>query len=579
MDTYSLPAAMTEEQYLKNKLQWLMFFRVIIALFFLGLAAAMHIQEADSYLSFALMSLYVLTGSMCGLTVVYVIALRKIRRLKALVLVQITVDVGMVTILLYITGGINSMFAFLYSIVIIAASICLYLAGGLLAATLASILYATLIVLQHVGKIVPLQLTSIPATGYSDESIYFPIVVNVAAFYLVAILSSFLAEQARKTRLQLQEKQVDIEKLELLHEHIIQNIPSGLMTLDQRNRIITFNRAAEKITGYPAEHVLQRMVHDLFPSLYAVVVERPCDTTGKAGMRREVPFIRRDGTRIYLGISFSPLQDAEGTQLGTIVIFQDLTTYHAMQEQIKRNDRLAAVGRLAAGIAHEIRNPLASISGSVQVLKKSLVLSESDARLMEIIVRESNNLNMLIADFIQFARPGFEKEHSGPVFLHPIVSEIAAMLKNSPESPHRLIITERIPEQLTVAISQQHCKQILWNLMVNAVQSLQEGGGSVTVSAWRKEKGFVPPGSTMQQDTGSERFGAPDWVELRIEDTGCGIPEKDLSAIFDPFFTTKDNGTGLGLSIVHKIVEEYGGTINVESAVGYGTSFTLYLPA
>lgn len=581
MDTHPSEVALTEELYLKNKLQWLMFFRVIVALFFLALAAAMHIQQTDSYLARELLCLYGLAGGICGLTVVYVLLLRAVARFDSITLGQIVVDLLLVTLLLYITGGINSIFSFLYSIVIIAASICLYFKGGLIAATLSGMLYTALIVLQHVGKITPLQLTSIPATGYSDESIYFPIIVNVSAFYLVAILSSFLAEQARKSRLKLQEKQTDIEKLELLHEHIVQNIPSGLMTLDQRGRIITFNSAAETITGYTAASVLHRSLQELFPELHTVVSD---DSRGQGVMeniRREVACVRRDGARIHLGVSCSALKDTSGRQLGTILIFQDLTQYHAMQEHIKRTDRLAAVGRLAAGIAHEIRNPLASISGSIQVLKKSLTLSDADARLMDIILRESNNLNMLISDFVQFARPGTEKQPARPLHLKPLVDEMVAILKNNPEFPKPLVISEHIPDDLTVFINAQQCKQVLWNLMLNAAQALPPQGGRIVVSANTRENGFSPPGNTPKtKGSGWDRpHNTARWVEMRVEDSGCGIPEKDRDAIFDPFFTTKDNGTGLGLSIVHKIVEEYGGTILVESVVGKGTTFTLYLPA
>jgi len=580
MDTSTPLPAITEEQYRKTKLQWLMFIRVVVAFFFLGLAAAVQIQQTDSYLSVPLLWLYVLAGSICSLTVVYVLIFRRLSRFSAATLGQILLDLLLVTLLLYITGGINSIFSFLYSIVIIAASICLYLPGGLCAATLAGICYTGLVVLQHAGLIVPLQLASIPATGYADEHLYFPIIVNVSAFYLVAVLSSFLAEQARRSRAQLQEKQIDIEKLEMLHEHIVQNIPSGLLTLDQRGRIITFNKAAELITGYQAAAVLQQPLQEVFPALAAIIQTAGNSCSAPTSLSQEISFIRRDDVRIHLGVSFSPLKDAVGRQLGTILIFQDLTLYRALQERMRRTERLAAVGRLAAGIAHEIRNPLASISGSIQMLKKSLILNPSDARLMDIVVRESNNLNMLISDFTQFARPQSSPQPREPLHLKTLINDVVTMLKNSPECPHNLTIHEHIPDDVTVAMNRQHCKQIVWNLMLNAAQALPTSGGRIAISAGRKEKGFVPPGNlTPAAETGNNQQRPPAWTELRIEDSGCGIPEQDREAIFDPFFTTKDNGTGLGLSIVYKIVEEYGGTISVESTVGTGTTFVLHLPA
>jgi len=555
-----------------------MFFRVIVALFFLGIATITQIQQSDSYLSTSLLYLYVLAGSVCALTCVYIIIIPLLKQFSLFAHAQIMVDLLLVTFLLYITGGINSIFPFLYTIAIIAASICLYIYGGMLAATMASVLYAALICLQHYHLISPLQISSFIASGYTDERLYFPIIVNVSAFYLIAVLSSFLAEQAKKSRLQLREKQIDIEKLELVHENIIQNITSGLLTLDQKGTIITFNRAAEDITGYTYSAVYLRHVNEVFPDMQSILTGDTHDSVPTlAGPRCEMPFTRRDGKTIYLGFSLSPLRDTSGHAVGSILIFQDLTDYKEMQESVKRMDRLAVVGRLAAGIAHEIRNPLASISGSIQVLKKSLKLSDSDARLMDIILRESNNLNMLISDFTQFARP--EKQDKERLILKAVISEVIAIFKNSPDCKNIITIHEDIKDSVSVMANRQQFKQVLWNLIINAAQAMPPEGGRITLSAMVKEKGPQPPGIAPLMK-GSLEQPLPDaWVEMQVADTGCGIPEKDLEAIFDPFFTTKDNGTGLGLSIVHKIIQEHGGTIVVDSIPGRGTKFTMYIPS
>lgn len=554
-----------------------MFFRVIVALFFLSIATITQIQKSDSYLSTSLLYLYVLAGSVCALTCVYIIIIPLLKRFTLFAHVQIMVDIIFVTFLLYITGGINSIFSFLYSIAIIAASICLYIYGGMLAATISSILYAALICLQHYHLIAPLQISSFIASGYTDERLYFPIIVNVSAFYLIAVLGSFLAEQAKKTRLQLREKQIDIEKLELVHENIIQNITSGLLTLDQKGNIITFNSAAEDITGYTHTEVYLRHVQEVFPDMQSILNRDTHDTAQiMPGPRFEMPFIRRDGKTIYLGFSLSPLRDNAGHAVGSILIFQDLTDYKEMQESVKRMDRLAVVGRLAAGIAHEIRNPLASISGSIQVLKKSLKLSDSDARLMDIILRESNNLNMLISDFTQFARP--EKQDKERLNLKALIGEVIAIFKNSPDCKNIITIHEDIKDAVSVLANRQQFKQVLWNLIINAAQAMPPEGGSITLTARMKGNGVQPPGITPLMK-GSLQEPLPEtWVEMQVADTGCGIQGKDLEAIFDPFFTTKDNGTGLGLSIVHKIIQEHGGTVVVDSIPGRGTKFTIYIP-
>jgi two-component system sensor histidine kinase PilS (NtrC family) len=426
--------------------------------------------------------------------------------------------------------------------------------------------------------VTPLQISSFIASGYTDERIYFPIIVNVSAFYLIAVLSSVLAEQAKKSRLQLRETQIDIEKLELVHENIIQNITSGLLTLDQKGTIITFNNAAEDITGHTHAEVYLRSVHEVFPDMQAIMSQDVPDTVQSlAGPRFEMPFTRRDGKTIYLGFSLSPLRDTAGHAVGSILIFQDLTDYKEMQESVKRMDRLAAVGRLAAGIAHEIRNPLASISGSIQVLKKSLRLSDTDARLMDIILRESNNLNMLIADFTQFARP--EKQDKERLSLKALASEVIAIFKNSPDCKNIITIYEDIHDSLVVTANRPQFKQVLWNLMINAAQAMAPSGGSITISARIKEKGVLPVGISLHAQRPLQQPLPDAWVEMQVADTGCGIQEKDMEAIFDPFFTTKDNGTGLGLSIVHKIIQEHGGTLAVDSTPGKGTKFTICIPS
>ena len=352
----------------------------------------------------------------------------------------------------------------------------------------------------------------------------------------------------------------------------MQNIPSGLITLDQRGRIIAFNSAAAAITGYPADAALQQNLRDLFPDLHNLVAVHHDRTAGSPNARFEMSLTRRDGAQRTAGFSISPLRDAAGNQLGTILIFQDLTEYKAMQDHLRRMDRLAAVGRLAAGIAHEIRNPLASISGSIQVLKKSLVLSDTDARLMDIVMRESSNLNTLIADFTQFARP--ERQERELLRVKAVVNEVTAMFKNSPECAPAILLREQIPEEITLTANRQQFRQVVWNLLINAAQSLPPGGGTITLAARTCDAGFFPPGAAAQPTS-----AAAEWIEFRVADSGCGIPEKDMDAIFDPFFTTKDSGTGLGLSIVHKTIQEHGGTISVESTVGKGTTFVLHLPA
>ena len=566
-----------ETQYLKGKLQWLMFFRVLVATFFLGIATVAQLRRSESYVTIHLVYLYVLTGSAFVLTFIYALILPYVRRLVFFAYLQITADIFFVTALLFITGGINSVFSFLYSISIISASICLFISGGLFAATAASCLYAALLILQQYHLITPLHIGAFTATGYDDVRLLYPIIINVAAFYLVAVLSSFLTEQARKSRQQLQKKQIDLEQLEALNEKIIQHIPSGLLTLDQFRRIITFNRAAQDITGCTFDQAYMKDVEEIFPGINAAAAAHSSALSGMASTAGfEMGFARHDGRALWLGFSGASLKDGSNEEIGNILIFQDLTDFRNMQEHLKRVDRLAAVGRLAAGIAHEVRNPLASISGSIQVLQKSLQLNAADVRLMDIIIRESKNLSSLISDFTQYARA--EAQGKERIALKTIADEVVDLFKNSPECRSVFSIRQRIPAELTITANRQQIKQVLWNLILNAAQALPASGGSISFLGELMEHGFQPYNSATCSGQAPPAHPDVSWVHFNIADDGCGIKKSEIGSIFDPFFTTKDDGIGLGLAIVYKIIQEHNGTIAVESQEGKGATFSVFLP-
>ncbi len=552
-----------------------MFFRVIVASFFIGIAAITQLLTSDSYVTKKLVYIYILTGGVYLCTFIYVFCLPFIKSLKRFAFIQIFMDLLLVTFLVYVTGGISSIFSFMYSISIIAASILLYIFGGILTATFSSLFYTLLVVFQDSGLVAPMEKSSIVVSGYAGSPLYFPIIVNISAFYLVAFLSSFIAQQAKKSKMQLQEKQIDIENLEVLNENIIQSINSGLMTLDMTGKIITFNKAAEEITGLLHYQVYLKSIEEVFPGVNAVLsIYETRDGSKLQNPRFEKVFVRQDGKSLSLGFALSILRDKFDKELGMILSFQDLTRIKEMQEYIQRMDRLAAVGRLAAGIAHEIRNPLASISGSIQVLRKDLDLQEENRRLMDIIVRESNNLSHLISDFAQFVKP--VKHEKEMVVLKDLVDDVLAMFQNSPEAKAIASIRQTIDTTTTVWTSPQLITQVLWNLIINAAHAVDSGRGTIVISAREMESGFQPPMDLQRFKDAAD--GGAGWLELKVEDNGKGIPETDIDKIFDPFFTTKDSGTGLGLSIVHKIIQELGGTIAASARPDQGTVFCMYLP-
>lgn len=557
------PSDSQEAWIFRRRVLWLMFFRVAIASFFLSLAAVTQIHRAESYFTPGLINIYILTGTVYGITIIYLLLLRYfIRSYRRFAFFQIIVDQMLITALLFITGGVNSIFSFIYSISIISASIFLYLPGSVVIATLSSLLYSAVVMLQHFEIIFPVQVGSFISAGYSEFGPFYPIVVNVAAFYLVAFFSSFLAVQAEKSRKSLQEKEIDLENLEALNEIIIQSINSGLVTLDRKGTIVLFNPAAQRITGYSTAEVYMKDIKEVFPGLddNAMAVGRE--------IPREMRFMSKDARAVCLGYSFSALKDKSGDHVGNIMVFQDLTDVKKMEEEIRQMDKLAAVGRLASGIAHEVRNPLASISGSVQVLRKSLVLEEADRQLMDIVVRESDSLSMLISDFNEFARP--DKKSKETFNLKTLIDDVTGIFKNSQDGTRVNAISAEIPESFYIYANYQQLRQVAWNLLINAAQAMPQAGGDIVITARKPGHVFpvLPTGDGKKEGC----------IELEFRDTGEGIPEACIRKIFDPFFTTKPRGTGLGLSIVYKIMEEHGGSISVRNIEGKGSSFLLRLP-
>ena len=550
---------------LYSKIQWLMLFRVVVVTLLLGATAIVQIKESQIFQHISPLALYFFIGLTYALTLVYTFLLRRMQHLQVLAYGQILADALFVTLLIYLTGGSESIFSWVYLLPIFSASTILYRRGGLLVASASSILYGTLLDLEFYQFIIPIGSRFSPSLGYKGSYVFYLIAVNMVAFYLVAILSAYLAEQVRRKEEELRERLIDYTELERLYRHIVHNITSGLITVDEAGRITSFNRTAEEITGYKLEEVYQKEMKDLFPGFLngsqanGLVFEG--DWKKRYFSRWEINFQRKDGTILILGFSVSPLKDSKDQEIGVIIIFQDLTKLREMEEDLKRADRLAAIGTLAAGMAHEIRNPLASISGSIEILREEMDGAVQKKQLMDIILREVDRLNSLIADFLLFARPmppGRELIH-----LTGIVEEILAVFSHSPNFRPGIRLIKKYHDDLTMLGDAQQIKQVFWNLFINAAEAMPDGG-ELRIELRRK----LPSEFSNEAKQG----------EIQISDTGMGIRETEINRIFDPFFSTKEKGTGLGLAILHKIIENYGGKIMVRSHPGKGTTFTIYLP-
>lgn len=521
----------------------LLFFLLVTLIFF---QYRYHIYPIPvTYLYYVLLAVLLLTG-------IYRSFLHRVENLSLFAYVQISADILLVTFMVYLTGGIDSGLSILYHLSIISASIILYRRGGFLSASLSSILY---------GAMLDMQFYNVPGFARSQNftamQVLYQVFLNIVSFYIVAFLSSFLSDRLRRTRQELREKSLDFEDLRSLQEHILRSVGSGILTMDLDGRVTSWNPAAEYITGYGIEEI-RKKAQEVFGTSIKSLFGHASEMQGRA-YRFDSKITKKNRSTAFLGLSASLLKDDRNMVRGIILVFQDITRLMEMEEKVRRQERLATVGSLAAGIAHEIRNPLASLSGSIQLLQSELDLKGDDKRLMDIVLRETDRLNSIIGDFLDYARP--KTPHKEPVSLASVVEETVLLLRNSPDCREGIAIVQDVVPSLRLIADPQHLRQVLWNLALNACQSMR-GGGTLTISANKA----APPS------------GDPDWCEITVADTGQGIPREFLNKLFDPFFTTKADGTGLGLAIVYRIIEDHGGAIDVESEPGKGSLFRIRLP-
>ncbi len=537
---------------LKKRLQGLMLARLFLIILFLGATIWIQFAETKSALQPAMYPFYAIIVFVCLLTILYSVILSILKHYKRFTYIQLFLDVFIISLTLFLTGGIESPFSFLFILSIISAGIMLGRKAGFIVSSLSSLSYGLLLDFQFYN-LPPWNLSFAPQVYVVDASaVLFNVFISIVAFFTVAALSGYLSEKLLSTEHELNAARIDYKRLESLSRGIIDNVSSGILTVDGKNRITSFNRAAEKITGLRLEDVYYKDVAEILPVLKKN--GRGLDISHRV-LRDEVVFKRTDGDKVYLGFSLSPFKDEKSGGSGAVMIFQDLTPMKKMEEDFRRNDRLRALGELAAGMAHEVRNPLASISGSIQVLKEDLrELSDEDKNLMEIILRETTRLNSLITDFLVFARPALKKR---TVSLSSIAEDTINLLFSRSEL--KGIEVKKEFEDVSVYADPEQLKQVLWNLFLNAVEAMgEEGILSVAISG--------------SKDKNEDR------AMIEISDTGKGLDDTVAQRIFDPFYTTKESGTGMGLAVVYRIIEGHKGAIVAENKDDGGTTFRIELP-
>ena len=543
-----------EQSALGKRITWLIGLRLLLAFLFLGSAAILVIQEQ---LPFTLTPLFVLAGSTCLLTILYLLLLSRSQQLRRLCGLQLWIDSALVTALVHYTGGIDSLFAFVYIFPILAAAICLSRQSSLLLAGTSSVLYGVLINIQLHRLMERAEFHSVAGIGRDPGYALFQSFVNAIAFFLVALLGSHLAERLKETGRELEEQGIDLRNLQSLHRDIVTNIPSGIMTLDLDGRIVSFNPTAQKILGLTAEEIQGRKWRDTpFREMTRLegFFSSPTPNFGKLSQELEVR--RHDGHSVLIGINLTALKASDGELLGLVGIFQDLTERRQIEARLRQADRLAAVGQLAAGLAHEVRNPLAAISGSIQLMKEEG--PAGSPHLLDIVLRETDRLKLVTGQFLDFAKPRQTPEKQCD--LVALLEETVLLLEKSCDGTNAVTFSfQDEAEPVMVAADPDQMKQVLWNLGLNAIQAMP-GGGRLTFAIRRHVS-----------DNGAG------WAAVELTDTGRGIPPGEVDRIFDPFYTTRPGGTGLGLAIVQKIVDNLGGRIEVVSREGDGATFKVYL--
>jgi two-component system sensor histidine kinase PilS (NtrC family) len=539
---------------LRSRLSTLIAARVVIGTLLLGSAILIQISRPGA---FPVDPFFTLIGLTYALSVVYLATLRFAERHTWLVDLQFGLDAALVSAFIHVTGGIASNFSSLYVLPVIAAAMIRSRRLSLQLASLSAMLYLALVSVQYVDVGLPevakrfTPVVELPTLGVAR----YTVAINLSGFFAVGLLAGSLAESVRSAGARLEYASHEIRDLRKYNENVINSLLSGLVTTDADGRILTFNRAASVILGIPSGQAIRRDSID--------VLQLPEETrTALAGLgdartlRIDTQHRTGDGRSIDLGLTVSPLTFPDG-RAGFLYTFQDVTDVRRLERNARLQQRLAAVGEMAAGIAHEIRNPLASMSGSIQVLRHELTLNDEQAQLMDIVLRESERLNETIKSFLAYARP--QRFALTRLDVRSVVQDAALLLRNSSEvQAHHTIGVEVPPDPGWCEADENQIRQVIWNLATNGLKAMAQGGRLLLTA------------STAEDGSGA--------TLLTVEDQGRGIPPEALDAIFQPFHSSFDKGTGLGLAIVHRIVTDHNGTVNVSSRVGAGTVVTVRLP-
>ena len=562
---------MSGDSELEKRLPILMGARLALSLLSLGIAAVLE-AVGWSYSPAEWRGFYGTVIFAFAATIGYGLFLRHVKRFKRFAVLNIATDIAIVSALVHLSGGSDSPFAFLYVLIGAYGAVLLERKGALSCAVAGALAYGAVILAEQRGWL-PQYTIGPPDPVPVLFSMW---LVNAVGVVSVAWLASLLSTELRRAGEVLEQRTSDLNRLQTLHERTVESLKSGLLTADLEGRITSFNSEAERITNQDRAQVLGLDIEAVLPGIRDhLVIDSGGNEAGSSNSRGRMVYRTQDQPARHLGIGAYLLLDGEAGVEGHVVIFQDVTDVVEMEANLRQSERLAAIGELSASIAHEIRNPLAAISGSIEMLqggRAGRAESIDSEQLMNIVLREVGRLNHLISDFLSYARPGPLNPET--VQLQEVIADVLKMFDAA--RPDAVEIDLAVEDGLTVFADSGQLRQVLWNLVLNASEAMPDGGQMRVSARVLAERDSQEDASGGRKNQGEEE-GKARWLEIAISDDGSGIPQDKLDRIFDPFFTTKQNGTGLGLATVHRIVENHGGSVRLESELGVGTTVRIRL--
>ncbi len=542
-DPHQVPdASPVEHQELFSRLVWSTWLRIGLVTILIGGAALAYEHRVIFQRAPWLSPLIILVIVFYLLSFAELAMLRRHKNLISIAYVATAWDTVFVSALVIATGGIDSIYTFLYLFVAIEGGFLLSKKGGLIFASASAILYGVLVDVQFY-RLVPGFIPP-PEAPHLVRDVFLNLLTYISTAFIVGVLSAFLGTSLLKAKRALTISSIDLRQLTNLHSIIINSIDSGLITLDEHLTINTVNPAATRITGFRPGEIIGNHIQDLMPGI---------SLPSPSSRRNEIMVRKKDRGTIQVGYTMSHLHDESGKDIGAVIAFQDLTEMKKMEAKLKRADILATAGRLAASVAHEIRNPLASISGAVQLLIEDLRGRTEFDKPLELISREVARINNLVTEFLSMARPVTNIQDG--VAVRRIIDEVFENVSRRDDFNPSIALKTSVEGTVIIRADQLKLKQVLLNLILNAMHAIKERG-SISVECSLKNTTAL----------------------ISVSDTGEGMEENEVKLSLEPFWTKNPGGTGLGLPVVQSIVEQHNGTLRVESTKNKGTIVSIELP-